>query len=579
MALPQYLLDGQQRLTSLHRVYKEHPEADIVFNVEDERFQVQSAATAKDPRWVKVADVLTVEKLSQMRKAVAGAHPHLDEDDIDERLQRVRAIDTYEYYLEILTDLAYEEVAQIFVRVNSGGRALKTVDLTLALLSVGWPGVVAKIEAEADACAKKGWPKVDAAFLVRALAATATDTAVLAALRTADTQALEAGWERVHYGLQFLITLLGENAKIKTSNLIPSMNALIPLVTLLGRQKGKEFTDSDALVYWMLGVFITNRYSAAADTKIAQDSLAARSPDPIEALYKSASLLDAQLSVGPQQLIGKGAGSPYFLLSYLVAKREGAKDWWHDVEISESGSEGGFAIEYHHVHPQKTLRGVYSKSEINDLSNLAFISATANKKISGRSPADYFPELIDEAAGRDELSPHLVPLDESLRKQTAYRPFLMARRELLTNKMTELLDSYRPPELTATPSTDEQIERSVSITLYAGPSGRVVFEAQRGEVQSVATCGHADLERFLNDAVDGVASSLSIGVDVAMYDPDSPDIAVPLGPYDVTGTLTNWRDALTREIADAVAIQDMPEVQESPAHEAPRELFSVIDTD
>jgi len=30
--------------------------------------------------------------------------------------------------------------------------------------------------------------------------------------------------------------------------------------------------------------------------------------------------------------------------------------------------------------PQKTLRGVYSKSEINDLSNLAFISATANKK-------------------------------------------------------------------------------------------------------------------------------------------------------------------------------------------------------
>lgn len=34
--LPLYLLDGQQRLTSLHRVFNDHPEAQIVFNVETE---------------------------------------------------------------------------------------------------------------------------------------------------------------------------------------------------------------------------------------------------------------------------------------------------------------------------------------------------------------------------------------------------------------------------------------------------------------------------------------------------------------------------------------------------------------
>lgn len=35
MAIPQYLLDGQQRLTSLHRVMTRHERADVVFNVED----------------------------------------------------------------------------------------------------------------------------------------------------------------------------------------------------------------------------------------------------------------------------------------------------------------------------------------------------------------------------------------------------------------------------------------------------------------------------------------------------------------------------------------------------------------
>ena len=58
---PMYLLDGQQRLTSLHRVFTDHPEAQIVFNVESEAFQNQSAATRKDTRWIKVYDLLRVD--------------------------------------------------------------------------------------------------------------------------------------------------------------------------------------------------------------------------------------------------------------------------------------------------------------------------------------------------------------------------------------------------------------------------------------------------------------------------------------------------------------------------------------
>src|SRR5207248_3670405 len=76
---------------------------------------------------------------------------------------------------------------QIFVRVNSGGRALKTVDLALATLSAEWPGVVAKIDAEIDTW-KQYWPKIDAAFLVRALAAIATDTATRSEEHTSELQ-------------------------------------------------------------------------------------------------------------------------------------------------------------------------------------------------------------------------------------------------------------------------------------------------------------------------------------------------------------------------------------------------------
>src|SRR5918996_3134721 len=100
VSVPLYLLDGQQRLTSLHRVYSGHPDANVVFHVGDQRFQIQSAATAKDPRWVRVADVLTADKLSPVRRRVIEAAPDLDEDEVETRLGAVRRIGDYEYYLE-----------------------------------------------------------------------------------------------------------------------------------------------------------------------------------------------------------------------------------------------------------------------------------------------------------------------------------------------------------------------------------------------------------------------------------------------------------------------------------------------
>lgn len=503
-------------------MFNRHKKATIVFNVEDERFQVQSAATAKNPRWVEVADVLQTDKPSTIRKEICAAVAELDEDDVDERLARLRAVAKYRYYLEIMTDLTYAEVAQIFVRVNSRGRALKTVDLTLATLSARWPGVVSKIEEQTDLCKKRGWPRMDATFLVRALAGLATPTATLGQLPETNVAELEAGWKQVKLGTEWLIRLLGENAAIKTSTLIPSMNALVALVVLLGREaqaKQKPLEEADALIYWLLAVFVSGRYSAAADTKIAADALSARSEDPIRALYKSANLASAPVTVTEAQLIGKGAGSPYFLLSYLAAKRQHARDWWHDIEISETSGAGGFSIEYHHVHPQVTLRAGYKKAEINDLANLAFISATANKKISGRPPQEYFPELHDPVNGKDQLTPHLVPLDLQLRTAAAYPSFLAERRELLAAAMSDLLAARMPEWVGAAPKSHEEMEASLSLTLYDGTSPRLGFEARADGNVTTTSVALADLERFLRDVEDGIAATLEIAGETAVVEP------------------------------------------------------------
>ena len=192
---PLYLLDGQQRLTSLHRVYAGHPEAQVVFNVETERFQIQSAATKTDPRWCLVHKIMKEGRRSLVSE-LAVKLPGVNEDLIDERLNRLRNTFNYPYHIQVV-ELPYPEVTEIFVRVNSRGTTLRTVDLALATLSSRWPGTVQRLEAIEAKCADAGFPALEAGFHTRCLAALSTETGGLKGFQSASIEELESGWQQL----------------------------------------------------------------------------------------------------------------------------------------------------------------------------------------------------------------------------------------------------------------------------------------------------------------------------------------------------------------------------------------------
>lgn len=579
---PQYLLDGQQRLTSLHRVVKGHQNARVVFNVESERFQLESAATKKDSRWTPVGPLLSeTEGLFGLVGALAKKLPNLPPDTIIARLERVRKIGAYLYYIEVVEQLPYDEVTEIFVRVNSRGRPLRAVDLALATISARWPGVVDKLEAEAERWTAEGYRHINVGFLARALAALATDTATLRGFASTPVIRLEDGWDRVRQGLEHLVPLLKHNADIATSALLPSMNALVPLVAYLGLLDGQQLPadDASALIYWLFGAFLLARYSGPVDTVIAQDVAAVRSSDPLTSLYRNLGILNERLAVPQESLVGRGANSPYFLFSYLAARRQKAKDWWFGVEIG-SDLQGKLALEYHHIHPRATLQKSYSKAEINDLSNLAFISRKANGKIRDRSPAKYFPEL-----GDNDLERHFVPLEEGLRVSAAYPAFLRARRGLLAEAITDLLDEFRPTRLTSETETtrDPKLGEKLSLTAFAdlfdGSDGVLVLDAvgRDGQARVIVEC--LAIRRFLDDLEAGLASDLRVGEQVVSASPTDETIDIPVGPLLATGTLAEWQKVLDREVDDAQPFADAPAVPSQAVWTGPRAPFPISESD
>ena len=168
----------------------------------------------------------------------------------------MRRITGYVYHVEVISNLSYEDVTKIFIRVNSQGRALKTTDLALATLSARWPGVMSELEDERDHWEKLGWPAIDLAFLARSMAALGTESRMLSGFKDASVDALQTAWLQTKDGIRHLVEMLDKNLGIETSTLIPSSNALVPLVAYLGARddsKPLAIEEADALVYWLLG--------------------------------------------------------------------------------------------------------------------------------------------------------------------------------------------------------------------------------------------------------------------------------------------------------------------------------------
>lgn len=576
---PLYLVDGQQRLTSLYRVFNDHPEAQIVYNVDADQFKNQTNTTRNDPKWLKVAEILQPDMgLLKLVRRLTDAGCTTGEDEIGERLTRLKNLRGHRFHIEILRGFDQKEMARIFVRVNSGGRHLDNQDLALAMLSADWPGVVGRLQDEADYWRKHSFGDIDVTFLSRALAAAAMGQGLGAFKPGKVSEAkLDEAWATIQKGLKHAVRLLKAKLKVTRSDVLPSLIPLIPLSILLGERPNGPLDKptANAMIYWFLLATIGDRYSGASDTKLGLDVKAARKPKALEALLKNLGDLPV---VSATSLAGRTKESPYFFLSLLVTHLNGAEDWWYGTDLM-TGLAGDQRLEHHHIHPVATLDDRYEKADINDLANLIFISGKANRRISYRSPRLYFPEVGEEA-----LRAHLIPLEESLRDPDGYPQFLLQRRELLAEAMNRLLNEFKPDWLASTPAVTkaQAAVRAMRIVLYASAwdPGKVVFTANVDGAKWSAMASMEELESAVTEAgVAGIPGDVVIGAESVPVEVVEGSVEVPVGPFTLTGTSEEWEQVFERERAAARSLATLVPPPEIPWNGAARIPFPVTSTD
>jgi hypothetical protein len=103
-------------------------------------FVVATRKLSQLPQWVKVSDVFQSDSDAPFLKR-AGVNDFDDPryEQYSQRLARLRAVRRYTYRMDVLErKLSYDEVTEIFVRVNSLGAKLRSSDLALAQITAKW---------------------------------------------------------------------------------------------------------------------------------------------------------------------------------------------------------------------------------------------------------------------------------------------------------------------------------------------------------------------------------------------------------------------------------------------------------
>lgn len=499
----EFIVDGQQRLTSLYAVMKgaEVTFADysrgkiaIAFRPRDGRFEVVDAAIEKDPEFIPDITRLWTEEehwkvtehfLERLAQARPEAMVDGDETRLRDAVGRLSALDDYPFEaVQIGHEVDQESVAEIFLRVNSGGIPLTRADFILTMLSVFREEDRRRLEVFSQSAREvppEGEPSPynhlvtpGADQLLRVAVVVGFQRgrlqSVLSLLRGSDPDAdqtlaeeeRDANFAKLSGAIDELIDLTSWHEYLKAimsagfrrSSEITSDNnvLLVYALYLIGRRYDLSHSDLRTPIarYFFMSA-LTGRYTGSFETQITQDvqtfTEAKTGADYVDRLRQAVdtTLTSDYWSISlPEALATSAARSPV-LYAYAASlcllnarvppfvEGDGGGQQKAAVSIRDLFDPivqaKKKAVERHHLFPRKYLeeQGLRGARSINQIANLSYVEWPENIEISGAAPAEYWPRYEAQFTDADRFH-HALPDGWS---QMEYEDFLSARRPLM----------------------------------------------------------------------------------------------------------------------------------------------------
>lgn len=490
------IVDGQQRLTSLYAVMKgisvvrENYSTEriaIAFNPLLQEFAVADAAIRRDPSYIPdvsvvwKSDVFAVaasylESLRATREVSAE-----EAGKINSAIGRLHSMTFFPFRaLELSSDVTEEQVAEVFVRINSKGTPLKQADFILTLMSVFWDDGRRQLEdfSRSSKTPSGGAPspfnfliQPDPDQLLRVSVAVAFKRgklqSVYSILRGKDLNTEKFSPERrdeqfahlktaqaktlnLTYWHEFLKAI--ECAGYRSEKMITSQNNLIfaYVLFLVGRT---EFnvdlpTLRKVIARWFFMSSLTARFTGSPESAMEFDLARLRPLTDsqgfvmlLNRICDEAITNDFWEITLPNDLATSASRSPSLYSFYAALVLHEAQVLFSEMKVADllnpAVHSSREAIERHHIFPKQYLHrlGIEEQRDTNQIANYALVEWHDNAGISDAAPADYLPKMLERFSKQEIMKMyerHALPDGwESMK----YADFLVRRRELMSRQI------------------------------------------------------------------------------------------------------------------------------------------------
>ena len=407
-------------------------------------FIVANNRVKQNPSWISVTEVFQSNDITPFLKRIGITS--LD-DPRYVKYQKIlgKLIDIKKYEFPVVTlkkELKYDEVADIFVRVNSLGTKLKGSDLALAQITSKWRGSLKIFDDFCNECKKANWD-ISIGTLLRTLVAITTDQSKFKVVSSLSLETLQKNWVNTKEAIDFTLAYLTQNFDVENQNLLSSPY-FITTIAYFAHSKQKSISEEDTKILkkWFLIANAKGRYSwGSSETKLDEDSTAIKQGN-INKLLDIISGQFGRLEITEEDLKGKNRTSGFFKTIFTLMHKNKARDWNTDLVISMKHPGKKDKIEFHHIFPKNILKDKYERKEINDIANLTFIGKLTNIKISDQNPDIYLERIINDR-GESILNEHCIPTDKELWTVENFIEFTDKRRKLLLKLINDYLEKIK----------------------------------------------------------------------------------------------------------------------------------------
>jgi hypothetical protein len=421
----QYILDGQQRITSLYAIRKgiriskdgvEIDYKDIFINldcapVNDEQIAVTEKLESN--AYVSVHDVLS--------KPLGMFYKTLSHEQADQVEAYKTKLTNYDFSTITIKDYPIEIACEVFTRINTGGKTLTVFEIMVAKTYDEKKkfDLVERFEMLRDGSDEEKKSLMASKFetIAESIVMQCVAAITLRAVRSRDILTIRRekfieNWEPMKAALFSAIDFIRSELRVPVSQLVPYHGILIGLTYFFHKTGSKKPSNEqvrrlEQYFYW---VGLNERYSSGTETKLAEDF------NKLDAIItgKVPDYANTELQVDPKRIeetrFSTGTAYCKSVLCLLAYQQPKSFDTNGVVILDNSNLKIATSRNYHHFFPKNYLEENHKDKEPNLLANITLIDGYSNKhRIGKKAPSDYLSTFAkDNPALPATLKTHLI---------------------------------------------------------------------------------------------------------------------------------------------------------------------------